>query len=70
MHTELDAALLRKGRLLGMYEFQPLQPEVANRLAKKIGLDTAFHQPVTLAEIYNIGEEAYEPRKQEIGFKK
>ena len=70
MHTELDAALLRKGRLLGMYEFRPLQPEIANRLGQKIKLNTSFSQPTTLAEIYNIGEEAYQPQKQEIGFRK
>ncbi|HZH66768.1 MAG TPA: AAA family ATPase [Flavisolibacter sp.] len=70
MQTELDAALLRKGRLLGMYEFKPLQPAIANRLAQKIKLESTFNQPVTLAEIYNIGEEAYQPQKHEIGFKK
>lgn len=70
VHTELDTALLRKGRLLGMYEFHPLQPQVANRLAQKIPLETSFHQPTTLAEIYNTGEEAYGPKKHEIGFKK
>ena len=70
MHTELDAALLRKGRLLGMYEFQPLQPEVANRLAQKINIDKTFRQPVTLAEIYNIDEESFLPQKHEIGFRK
>jgi len=70
MHTELDAALLRKGRLLGMYEFKPLQPVVANRLAQKIHLKNSFSHPVTLAEIYNIGEEEYLPQKQEIGFRK
>lgn len=70
MHTELDAALLRKGRLLGMYEFKPLQPAVANRLAEKLAVQTNFTQPATLAELYNIGEENYLPQKQEIGFKK
>lgn len=70
MHTELDAALLRKGRLLGMYEFKPLQPTVAGKLAQKIGLQNQFTQPATLAEIYNIGEETYLPQKQEIGFRK
>lgn len=70
MHTELDAALLRKGRLLGMYEFKPLQAATANRLAQKINLDHSFMQPVTLAEIYNIEDESYQPQKQEIGFKK
>lgn len=68
--TELDAALLRKGRLLGMYEFKPLQPVVANRLAQKLQLENTFSQPITLAEIYNLGEEAYHPQKHEIGFKR
>ncbi|WP_121353367.1 AAA family ATPase [Flavisolibacter nicotianae] len=68
--TELDAALLRKGRLLGMYEFRSLQPAVANRLAQKLQLDDTFSHPATLAEIYNIGEEAYQPQKHEIGFKR
>src|SRR5829696_2719130 len=68
--TELDAALLRKGRLLGMYEFRALQPVVANRLAQKLQLEDTFSQAITLAEIYNIGEEAYQPQKQEIGFRK
>ena len=70
MHTELDAALLRKGRLLGMYDFQPLQPDVANRLAQKINIGKTFSQPVTLAEIYNIDEESFAPQKHEIGFRK
>lgn len=70
IHTELDAALLRKGRLLGMYEFCSLKPVIANRLAQKLHIENLFTQPATLAEIYNIGEEAYGPQKQEIGFKK
>lgn len=70
MQTELDAALLRKGRLLGMYEFKPLQAHVANRLAHKLHIENTFSQPVTLAELYNIEEEAYQPQKQEIGFKR
>ena len=69
MHTELDAALLRKGRLLGMYEFKPLQPSVATRLAQTLSIEKTFTQPITLAEIYNLGEEAYLPQKQEIGFR-
>lgn len=70
MHTELDAALLRKGRLLGMYEFRPLQVSVANRLVQKIYGGNTVAQPATLAEIYNLGEESYLPQKHEIGFKK
>lgn len=68
--TELDTALLRKGRLLGMYEFKPLQAHVANRLAQKLALDPTFSGPATLAEIYNREEEAYQPQKNEIGFKR
>lgn len=70
MHTELDAALLRKGRLLGMYEFKPLQPAVAARLAQKLKIENTFNGAVSLAELYNLGEEAYLPQKQEIGFRK
>ena len=70
MHTDLDAALLRKGRLLGMYEFKPLQPAVANKLAQKLKLQNTFDASASQAEIYNIGEETYLPKKQEIGFKK
>lgn len=70
MHTELDAALLRKGRLLGMYEFSSLKTQMANRLAQKLAIEDVYTQPATLAEIYNSGEEAYGPKKQEIGFKK
>jgi hypothetical protein len=70
MHTELDSALLRKGRLLGMYEFKALQPVIANRLAQKLQLEKTFSQPTTLAEIYNLGEETYQPHKHEIGFKR
>ena len=70
MHTELDEALLRKGRLLGMYEFQALRTETATRLAKKLGLEAQIHQPLTLAEVYNIGEESFIQTKQEIGFRK
>lgn len=68
--TELDTALLRKGRLLGMYEFKPLQAHVANRLAQKLTLQPTFSAPATLAEIYNSQEEAYQPLKNEIGFKR
>lgn len=70
MHTQLDTALLRKGRLLGMYDFKPLHTGVACRLAQKLGIETNFTQPATLAEIYNLGDETYLPQKQEIGFKK
>ena len=53
-----------------MYEFKPLQPAVANCLAQKLALERTLSQPITLAEIYNLGEEAYQPQKHEIGFKR
>jgi hypothetical protein len=53
-----------------MYEFTSLQPPVANRLAQTLGLGLPFTQPATLAEIYNHEEEAYQPQKNEIGFKR
>ncbi len=53
-----------------MYEFKPLQPAVANRLATRLGLGTEIHQPITLAELYNFDEETYIKTKPEIGFRK
>ncbi|MFN8261317.1 MAG: AAA family ATPase [Chitinophagales bacterium] len=49
----IDKALLRKGRLIALYEFKPLCLEKARALAIKMGIETSVTQPITLAEIYN-----------------
>ncbi|NJL15716.1 MAG: AAA family ATPase [Microscillaceae bacterium] len=49
----LDKALLREGRLLGIHKFGALSIENANRIARENGLDRSFKEPVTLAQIFN-----------------
>jgi len=52
----IDKALLRKGRLIGMYEFLPLNANKASGLLQKNGFETKAPKAMTLAEIYNYNE--------------
>jgi ATPase family associated with various cellular activities (AAA) len=67
----IDEALMRKGRLMAMYEFRELATDKANVLLKDLGTDHTTNIPMTLADIYNLGKKGYvlEPPKAEIGFK-
>lgn len=74
-NTELkniDKALLRKGRLLALYEFKQLSIEKSKLLLEKLGTSNfQVHQPLTLAEIYNIQDEDFSINgnsRQAIGF--
>jgi hypothetical protein len=70
--SNIDKALMRKGRLLAMYEFKPLATTKANLLLQKIGKDTVVaHHPMTLAEIYGAEELEFNERKERemIGFR-
>ena len=49
----LDKALLREGRLLGIHKFDKIPAENANKIATLNKLDKAFEEPVTLAQIFN-----------------
>lgn len=49
----LDKALLREGRLLGIHRFERIPAEQANRIAELNKLDKTFEKPATLAEIFN-----------------
>jgi len=49
----LDKALLREGRLLGIHKFDKLPIDHANRIAALKKLDKNFEEPVTLAQIFN-----------------
>jgi len=49
----LDPALLREGRLLGIHKFTRLPIENANRIAELNQLGRTFKEPATLAEIFN-----------------
>lgn len=68
--TDLDPALLRKGRLLCEYEFGPLEKEKAQVIADEIGVTLDPNEKMTLANIY--GSQATQIRKSKqpskIGF--
>lgn len=49
----LDKALLREGRLLGIHKFTKISAERATEIAKIKGLDKTFDKDVTLAQIFN-----------------
>lgn len=69
--AKIDAALLRKGRLIAEWKFDKLPPEQATRLSQHLGYQTAITQAMTLAEIYGQSEENTPPPPQnsrKIGF--
>lgn len=49
----LDRALLREGRLLGIHRFDRITAEQANKIAELNELPKHFEKPTTLAEIFN-----------------
>jgi len=68
--SQVDSALLRKGRLIAKYEFGPLQMEKANHLVKKLYTDKEINKPMTLAEIYNLQDTVFNTvvERRKIGF--
>lgn len=68
--TMIDSALMRKGRLIAKYEFGKLSVEKAQKLSAHFGFDTMIDKPMTIAEIANQHEKAYQTGKIEvIGFR-
>ncbi len=49
----LDRALLREGRLLGIHKFDKLPADNANRIAKINKINKHFSEPTTLAQVFN-----------------
>jgi len=67
--TQIDKALLRKGRLITEYKFDKLVVKKSNKLLKKIGIDINVDKPMSLADIYYYNEESNNKnKKQSIGF--
>jgi hypothetical protein len=66
----IDKALLRKGRLTSVYEFQHLNVEKTNLLLKKLGHDVEVNQPMSLADIFNFKiDNNYVPKlRKAVGF--
>lgn len=68
--SQVDKALMRKGRLIAKYEFKELEVQKAMSLSKKLGFDSTFNSPMTLTAIYNQEEKDFQQikRKNPIGF--
>ncbi len=68
--SKVDAALLRKGRLIAKYEFGELQTNKAQALSKKLGFKNEINQSMILSDIYNQEDLNFEiQKKRTIGFK-
>lgn len=55
--TKIDAALLRKGRLIAEWKFDKLPIEQAQKLSDQLGFTTQITEAMTLAEIYGQSDE-------------
>lgn len=67
--SQIDSALLRKGRLIAKYEFGKLSVRKAQELSGKQGFTTVISQPMTIAEVMNQHEPSFEPKEIKIGFR-
>ncbi len=68
--TNIDSALLRKGRLIARYEFGKLGINKAQRLSHHFGYRHLINEPMTIAEIANLNEQKTVTAKNEIiGFR-
>ena len=67
---KVDKALLRPGRLAIDHTFGKLDANTATKLAQKLGKNVTFDKEMSLAEIYNLGDETGYKEKQtrKIGF--
>lgn len=68
--SQIDSALMRKGRLIAKYEFKELAEEKAQSLSKKLGFNSSITSPMTLTAIYNQEETDFQQLKKQktIGF--
>lgn len=65
--TTIDKALLRKGRIIAKYEFKELSVDKCNIINKELNKSNV-NKPMTLADLYNQGDNDYVIIKKEIGF--
>jgi len=67
---KVDKALLRPGRLAIDHTFSKLDATTATKLAKSLGRDVVFDKEMSLAEVYNLGDDTGYKEKQarKIGF--
>lgn len=62
----IDQALLRKGRCVSKYQFEPLCIEKATALLKERGIEAVLTKPITLADIFHYEDDDYQFRKKSI----
>jgi len=68
--SKIDSALLRKGRLIALYEFKQLCVDKAQALSLKLGYVTEINRPMALSTVYNQHEKDFEQSQRTvIGFK-
>jgi hypothetical protein len=68
--TNVDKALLRKGRLIATYEFGKLDTGKANTLSRKLGYDSHFTEPQVLTDVFNQDEPSTILRERKVvGFR-
>ena len=67
--SQIDSALLRKGRLIAKYEFGKLSVNKAQELSGKQGFNTLIERPMTIAEVMNQHEPDFEKQEVSIGFR-
>lgn len=69
--TMIDSALMRKGILIGRYEFGKLSVAKSQRLSDHLGFKSIINKPMTVAEISNQHEKDFETTKIEVvGFRR
>lgn len=66
--SNIDDALLRKGRLIAKYNFKELTADKVEKLAKKLKINNIGDKANTLAEIYNNSDINFSKSKETIGF--
>ena len=70
--SNIDSALLRKGRLTALYEFKALAAEKANALLEELGVENNLpNKAMTLAELYHLEEQQFQftgARRKRVGF--
>ncbi|SHN44838.1 AAA family ATPase [Chitinophaga sp. CF418] len=67
--SQIDGALMRKGRLIAKYEFGKLSVSKAQQLSGKQGFNTVIKNPMTIAEVMNQHEPSFEKKEIPIGFR-
>jgi SpoVK/Ycf46/Vps4 family AAA+-type ATPase len=71
--TRIDKALMRKGRLIAIYEFRELMKDKAEKLSESLGHENHIDKDTLLTDIYNQGDNHVPPAtngttRKKIGF--